>query len=98
MNQLETGSFLGFALALSQLWGMTISLQLAVARCTARVLINGTAAADYSEVINLHRMMQLEGETVLAAGLLALARSLNPTGAMRDVSAHAPHPLAKPHA
>ena len=73
---------------------MTISLQLAVARCTARGLINGTAAADYSEVISLHRMMQLEGETVLAAGLLALARSLNPSGGMRDVSAHARHPLA----
>ncbi|MDP7994771.1 MAG: hypothetical protein RAK21_07375 [Synechococcus sp. SP2 MAG] len=73
---------------------MTISLQLAVARCTARGLINGTAAADYSEVISLHRMMQLEGETVLAAGLLALARSLNPSGVMRDVSAHARHPLA----
>ena len=77
---------------------MTISLQLAVARCTARGLINGTAAADYSEVISLRRMMQLEGEAVLAAGLLALARSLNPSGAMRDVSAHARHPLAKPHA
>jgi|TARA_E500000081_G_scaffold54864_1_gene57788 hypothetical protein len=38
-------------------------------------------------------MMQLEGETVLAAGLLALARSLNPSGAMRDVSTHARQPL-----
>ena len=73
---------------------MTISLQLAVARCTARGLINGTAAADYSEVISLHRMMQLEGEAVLAAGLLALARSLNPSEAMRDVSAHGRQPLA----
>ena len=94
MNQLETGSFSGVAHALGQLEVMTISLQLAVARCTARGLINGTAAADYSEVISLHRMMQLEGETVLAAGLLALARSLNPSGAMRDVSAHARQPLA----
>ena len=91
---METGSFLGFAHALGQLVLMTISLQLAVARCTARGLINGTAAADYSEVISLHRMMQLEGETVLAAGLLALARSLNPAGVMRDVSAHTRHPLA----
>ena len=74
---------------------MTISLQLAVARCTARGLINGTAAADYSEVISLHRMMQLEGETVLAAGLLALAPSLNPSGAMHAVSAHARQPLAR---
>ena len=73
---------------------MTISLQLAVARCTARGLINGTAAADYSEVISLHRMMQLEGETALAADLLALARSLNPSEAMRDVSAHGSQPLA----
>ncbi len=93
MNQLETGSFSGVAHALGQLVVMTISLQLAVARCTARGLINGTAAADYSEVISLHRMMQLEGETVLAAGLLALARSLNPSGAMRDVSTHARQPL-----
>lgn len=77
---------------------MTISLQLAVARCTARGLINGTAAADYSEVISLYRMMQIEGETVLAAGLLGLARSLNPTEAMHDVSAHARHPSAEPHA
>ena len=73
---------------------MTISLQLAVARCTARGLINGTAAADYGEVINLHRMMQLEGETVLAADLLALARSLNPTEAMGDVSSPGHQPLA----
>ena len=94
MNQLETGSFSGVAQALGQLEVMTISLQLAVARCTARGLINGTAAADYSEVISLHRMMQLEGETVLAAALLALARSLNPSGAMRDVSDHARQPLA----
>ena len=94
MNQLETGSFSGVAQALGQLEVMTISLQLAVARCTARGLINGTAAADYSEVISLHRMMQLEGETVLAAGLLALARSLNPSGAMRDVSDHARQSLA----
>ena len=92
MNQLETGSFSGVAQALGQLEVMTISLQLAVARCTARGLINGTAAADYSEVISLHRMMQLEGETVLAAGLLALARSLNPSEAMRDVSAHGGQP------
>ena len=73
---------------------MTISLQLAVARCTARGLINGTAAADYSEVISLHRMIQLEGETALAADLLALARSLNPSEALRDVSAHGHQPLA----
>ncbi|MAD67452.1 MAG: hypothetical protein CMK24_08240 [Porticoccaceae bacterium] len=73
---------------------MTISLQLAVARCTARGLINGTAAADYSEVISLHKMMQLEGETALAADLLALARSLNPSEALRDVSAHGHQPLA----
>ena len=73
---------------------MTISLQLAVARCTARGLINGTAAADYSEVISLHRMMQLEGETALAADLLALARSLNPSEALRGVSAHGHQPLA----
>ena len=73
---------------------MTISLQLAVARCTASGLINGTAAADYSEVISLHRMMQLEGETALAADLLALARSLNPSEALRDVSAHGHQPLA----
>ena len=73
---------------------MTISLQLAVARCTARGLINGTAAADYSEVISLHRLMQLEGETALAADLLALARSLNPSEALRDVSAHGHQPLA----
>ncbi len=79
---------------MGQLWVMTISLQLAVARCTARGLINGTAAADYSEVITLHRMMQLEGETALAAGLLALARSLNPSEAMRDVSAQRRHPSA----
>ena len=72
---------------------MTISLQLAVARCTARGLINGTAAADYSEVISLHRMMQLEGETALAADLLALARSLNPSEALRYVSAHGHQPL-----
>ena len=93
MNQLETGSFSGVAQALGQLEVMTISLQLAVARCTARGLINGTAAADYSEVISLHRMMQLEGETVLAAGLLALARSLNPSEATRDASAHGRPPM-----
>jgi hypothetical protein len=39
-------------------------------------------------------MMQLEGETALAADLLALARSLNPSEALRDVSAHGHQPLA----
>ncbi len=63
---------------------MTISLQLAVARCTARGLINGTAAADYGEVIALHRIMQIEGETALAAGLLALAHSLDPSKSSSD--------------
>jgi len=93
LNQLETGSFVGFMAAWGQRDVMTISLQLAVARCTARGLINGTAAADYGEVITLHRMMQLEGETVLAAGLLALARSLNPSEATRDASAHGRPPM-----
>jgi len=63
---------------------MTISLQLAVARCTARGLINGTAAADYSEVMSLHQIMLLEGEPELAADLLTLARSLKSTESSLD--------------
>ena len=56
-----------------------MTLQLLVARGTARVLINGTASADYGEVIALRKLLLQEGEDGLALGLLTLAKSMQPT-------------------
>ena len=58
---------------------MSIDLQLVVSRGTARGLINGSSAADYGEVILLCKALYLEGDYQLAADLLELAKSLQPT-------------------
>ena len=58
---------------------MSIDLQLVVSRGTARGLINGSSAADYGEVISLCKVLYLEGDYQLAADLLQLAKSLQPT-------------------
>ena len=58
---------------------MSMTLQLIVARGTARVLINGTTSADYGEVIALRKLLLEEGELTLALGLLTLAQTMNPT-------------------
>jgi hypothetical protein len=60
---------------------MSMSLQLAVARGTARGLINGTSAADYGDVICLRRLLLREGEHRLATDLLVLAQAMTPTPA-----------------
>ena len=58
---------------------MGIELQLVVSRGTARGLINGSSAADYGEVISLCKVLYLEGDFQLAADLLQLAKTLQPT-------------------
>ena len=58
---------------------MSMTLQLIVARGTARGLINGTTSPDYSEVIALRKLLLEEGELTLALGLLTLAQTMNPT-------------------
>lgn len=58
---------------------MSMTLQLIVARGTARGLINGTASPDYGEVIELRKLLLEEGELTLALGLLTLAQTMNPT-------------------
>ena len=60
---------------------MSMTLQLAVARGTARGLINGTAAADYGDVICLRQLLLREGEHGLATDLLVLAKAMSPTAA-----------------
>ena len=60
---------------------MSMTLQLAVARRTARGLINGTATADYGDVISLRRLLLREGELGLATDLLVLAKAMSPTAA-----------------
>ena len=49
-----------------------MSLERVVARGTARGLINGSAAPSYEMVINLYKILMLEGDAVLAARLLDL--------------------------
>ena len=56
---------------------MSMSLERVVARGTARGLINGTAAPSYEMVINLYKILMLEGDAVLAAGLLDLVVSMD---------------------
>jgi len=60
---------------------MNMTLQLAVARGTARCLINGTSAADYGDVICLRQLLLREGEHGLATDLLVLAQAMSPTAA-----------------
>lgn len=60
---------------------MSMSLQLVVARGTARGLLSGNAAADYGDVIQLRRLLLAEGDQLLAAELLLLAIAMNPTPA-----------------
>ena len=66
---------------LFQPWKMSMTLQLAVARGTARGLINGTSAADYGDVISLRQLLLREGEHGLATDLLVLAKAMSPTPA-----------------
>lgn len=56
---------------------MSMSLQRVVARGTARSLINGSASPSYEMVISLYKLLMLEGDAVLAAGLLDLAASMD---------------------
>ncbi|QNG26180.1 hypothetical protein [Synechococcus sp. HK01-R] len=58
---------------------MSLTLQLLVARGTARGLINGIASPDYGEVITLRKYLLQEGEHGLAFGLLTLAKTMQPT-------------------
>tara|TARA_Y100001933_G_scaffold223942_1_gene235871 strand:+ start:307 stop:516 length:210 start_codon:yes stop_codon:yes gene_type:complete len=60
---------------------MSMTLQLAIARGTARGLINGSAAADYGDVICLRELLLREGEHALATDLLVLAKTMKPTAA-----------------
>ena len=69
---------------------MGMTLQLAVARGTARGLINGTAAADYGDVISLRQLLLREGEHGLATDLLVLAKTMHPTEA--ELSEFGPAP------
>ena len=84
-NKHELRSFVGGycdqLLSLEQPGTMSMTLQLAVARGTARGLINGTAAADYGDVICLRRLLLREGEHGLATDLLVLAKAMTPTAA-----------------
>ena len=54
-----------------------MSLELVVARGTARSLINGSASSSYEMVINLYNVLMLEGDAALAAELLDLAASMH---------------------
>ena len=54
-----------------------MSLERVVARGTARGLITGSAAPSYEMVINLYKILMLEGDAVLAAGLLDLVASMD---------------------
>ncbi|MDB4682335.1 hypothetical protein OAE68_01500 [Synechococcus sp. AH-551-A10] len=54
---------------------MSMSLERVVARGTARSLINGSSAPSYEMVISLYKLLMLEGDAVLAAGLLDLVAS-----------------------
>ena len=56
---------------------MSMSLERVVARGSARALINGSAAPSYEMVINLYKILMLEGDAVLAAGLLDLVASMD---------------------
>ena len=58
---------------------MSMSLERVVARGTARGLINGSAAPSYEMVINLYKILMLEGDAVLAAALLDLVASMDPS-------------------
>ena len=54
-----------------------MSLERVVARGTARNLINGSSAPSYEMVISLYKLLMLEGDAVLAAGLLDLVASMD---------------------
>ena len=56
---------------------MSMNLERIVARGTARGLINGSTAPSYEMVINLYKILMLEGDAVLAAGLLDLVASMD---------------------
>ena len=56
---------------------MSMSLERVVARGTARGLINGSASPSYEMVICLYKVLMLEGDSVLAAGLLDLVASMD---------------------
>jgi hypothetical protein len=60
---------------------MSMSLQLVVARGTARSFLSGNAAAGYGDVILLRRLLLAEGDYLLAADLLLMAIAMNPTPA-----------------
>ena len=64
---------------LNQLEGMSMNLQLIVARSSARGLLSGAATADYGEVIVLRKLLLGEGELELARDLLTLAQTMKPT-------------------
>ena len=56
---------------------MSMSLERVVARGTARGLINGSSAPSYEMVTNLYKLLMVEGDAVLAAGLLDVLASMD---------------------
>ena len=56
--------------------GMTMSLPLIIARCSARSLINHSTSMDLAGILELHSMLILEGEHELAAGLQDVVRCM----------------------
>ena len=59
--------------------GISMPLELLVARGAARGLINGTTSPDYGQVIALRKLLLQEGDRKLALGLLRLAEAMDPT-------------------
>ena len=57
---------------------MSMTLELIVARGTARGLLNGTATADYAELILLIQLLSQEGDHSTASELLVLAKTMYP--------------------
>ena len=57
---------------------MSMTLELIVARGTARGLLNGTATADYAELILLIQLLSQEGDHSTASELLVLANTMYP--------------------
>ena len=59
---------------------MSMTLELIVARGTARGLLNGTATADYADLILLSQLLSQEGDHSMASALLVLANTIHPNG------------------
>lgn len=57
---------------------MSMTLELIVARGTARGLLNGTATADYADLLLLSQLLSQEGDHSMASALLVLAKTIHP--------------------